>query len=251
MSLPGLSASDLEAVRRAVAAAEAESAGEIVPYVVAASDPYPGTAWKGAALGALLAALLAWVVHGWGGFWGGPDFFWMVVPPAAGAALGLLAVHFLPPLHRWLAGTELIELRTHRRAAAAFLEREVFRTPRRTGILLFVSLLERRVVVLADSGIHERVEDGAWDAVVARIVAGIRRGDPGAALAVAIRECGDLLVRHGLRHAAGSGGEPPATRPEARDSATEPMAGEARGPALGGTADQAPGPATDPHGGER
>jgi putative membrane protein len=207
MPLFGFSDSDLEAVRRAVAAAEAESAGEIVPYVVAASDPYPGAAWKGAAFGALAAALLAWVVHGWGGFWGGRDFFWMVAPPAAGGALGLVAVHFAPPLHRWLAGAELVELRTRRRAAAAFLEQEVFQTAGRTGILLFVSLFERRVVVLADSGIHARVEDGAWDAVVARIVEGIRRGDPGAALAAAIQDCGDLLVRHGLPRPAGRGSE--------------------------------------------
>jgi uncharacterized membrane protein len=64
------------------------------------------------------------------------------------------------------------------------------------------------VVVLADSGIHARVADGEWDAMVARIVEGIRRGDPGAALSAAIRDCGDLLVRHGLRHPAGSEGEP-------------------------------------------
>jgi putative membrane protein len=205
MPLPGFSESDVEDIRRAVAAAEAESAGEIVPYVVAASDHYPGAAWKAAALGAIAAALAAWAVHLWGGFWGGRDFFWMVVPAAAGATLGLLAVHLAPPLRRWLAGGELIDLRTRRRAAAAFVEQEVFRTSGRTGILLFLSLFERRVVLLADSGIHARVEDGEWDAIVARIVSGIRHGDAGAALAAAIRECGDLLARHGLYRPAGQG----------------------------------------------
>jgi putative membrane protein len=132
----------------------------------------------------------------------------MVLPPAAGGALALLAVHLAPALRRWLAGTELIDRRTRQRAAAAFVEQEVFRTAQRTGILIFLSLFERRVVVLADSGIHARVADGEWDAMVARIVEGIRRGDPGAALAAAIRDCGDLLVRHGLRHQAGREGEP-------------------------------------------
>jgi putative membrane protein len=213
MPLFGIEAAEVEAIRRAVVAAEAESAGEIVPYVVEASDPYPDAAWRGATFGALLGALLGWAVHRWGGFWGGRDFFWMVAPSAAGAALGLLAVHFAPPLRRWLAGAHLIELRTRERAAAAFVEQEVFQTAGRTGILLFLSLFERRVVVLADSGIHARVEDGAWDAVVAGIVQGIRRGDPGAALAAAIRECGDLLVRHGLRHPAEGGGDRPAGGP--------------------------------------
>jgi len=207
MPASGFSASDLDAVRRAVAAAEAESAGEIVPYVVVASDPYPGAAWKGAAFAAFLGALLAWAVLYWGGFWGSGLFFWMVLPPAAAGALGFLAVHLAPPLRRWLAGGELIELRTRRRAAAAFLEQEVFKTRDRTGILLFLSLFERRVVVVADSGIHAKVEEGEWDAIVARIVAGIRRGDPAAALAAAVRDCGELLARHGLPRPAERGNE--------------------------------------------
>src|SRR5436305_5300689 len=117
----GFGAPDLEAVRRAVAAAEAESGGEIVPYVVAASDPYPGAAWKGAALGAIAGALAGWGVHRAGGFWGGNLLFWMLLPPAAGGALAFLAVHLVAPLRRALAGAELVELRTRRRAAAAFL----------------------------------------------------------------------------------------------------------------------------------
>jgi len=70
MPTPGFSAADLDSIHRAVAAAEAESAGEIVPFVVAASDSYPGAAWKGAALGELAAVMLAWAARRWGGFWG-------------------------------------------------------------------------------------------------------------------------------------------------------------------------------------
>jgi putative membrane protein len=207
MPAPGFSASDLEAVRRAVAAAEAESAGEIVPYVVAASDPYPGAAWKGATFAALAAALAAWAIHRAGGYWGGHLLSWTALPPAAGAALGFLAVHLLPPLRRWLAGAELIELRTRRRAAAAFLEQEVFQTAGRTGILIFVSLFERRVVILADSGIHARVEEGEWDGIVARIVDGIRHGEAEPALVAGVRACGDLLARHGLPRPPGRANE--------------------------------------------
>jgi putative membrane protein len=203
MGLLGWSASEVEAIRRAVVAAEAASAGEIVPYVVAASDPYPGAAWKGAAFGAMVAPLLAGCLYAWSGWWGAVFWLWIILPAAVGAALGLLAVHLVPALHRWLAGAELMDLRTRRRAAAAFVEQEVFATTERTGILLFLSLFERRVVVLADAGIHARVADGEWEGVVHRVVAGIRQGDPGAALAAAVAECGDLLVRHGLRHHAG------------------------------------------------
>jgi putative membrane protein len=189
---------DLALIREAVADAEVGTAGEIVPYVVPASDAYSGAVWKGGTLGALIGALAGWAVHSAAGFWGGALFFWMAVPPAAGAALGLLLAGLVPPIKRLLAGAEVLELRTRRRAALAFLDEEVFRTRDRTGILLFVSLFEHRVVVLGDSGINEKVAAGEWDGLVQRAAAGIRAGRPGEALAGAVRECGRLLAERGV-----------------------------------------------------
>jgi putative membrane protein len=189
---------DLAAVRAAVQEAEARTSGEIVPYVVEASDEYPTAAWKGAAWGALFAPVAALALYWWGGFWGTHLPYWMLLPPTAGAAAGYLLTALVPALKRWMAGEELLEVRSRRRAEVAFLEQEVFRTRDRTGILLFVSLFEHRVVVLADSGIHQKVVPGEWDGIVAGVIQGIRAGRPGAALIAAIRECGQVLERHGV-----------------------------------------------------
>jgi len=40
------------------------------------------------------------------------------------------------------------------------------------------SLAERRVVVLPDSGIAAGAPEGSWDGVVARVVAGMKEGQP-------------------------------------------------------------------------
>jgi putative membrane protein len=189
---------DLALIREAVAEAETGTAGEIVPYVVPASDEYPSAVWKGATFGALLGALLGWAVHYSWDLWGGALFFWMVVPAVAGAALGLLVASFVPAVKRLLAGDDLIELRTRRRAALAFLDEEVFRTRDRTGILLFVSLFEHRVVVLGDSGINQKVKPEEWDALVREAAAGIRAGRPGEAVARAVEACGRLLGERGV-----------------------------------------------------
>lgn len=189
---------DFEAVRAAVAEAERRTSGEIVPYVVPASDAYPNALWKGAAFGALAGPLLALgLFHLWE-LWATHFDLWITVPAAAGAAIGFLAAAFVPPVKRWLAGDEMLELRTRQRAEMAFLEEEVFRTRDRTGILLFLSLFEHRVVVLGDSGIHSLVEPGQWDGIATALAAGIRAGRPGEALLEAIRTCGDLLERHGV-----------------------------------------------------
>lgn len=189
------SQADLDAIRAAVGKAEGQTSGEIVPYVVDRSDEYPSAAWKGAALGALLAPLVALAVHRWSSIWGIPIEYWIALPAPIGGALGYLLA-LLPPVRRWMAGEEALEARTRRRAAVAFLEQEVFRTGDRTGILLFVSLFEHRVVVLADSGIHEKVEQGQWEEISRRLAGEIRRGRPGPAMVEAIRACGELLARH-------------------------------------------------------
>jgi putative membrane protein len=193
-----LSDADLEAVRAAVAEAEKRTSGEIVPYVVPVSDGYPNALWKGAAFGGLAGPLLALAfLHLWD-LWGTHLELWITVPAAAGAALGFLLAAFVPPVKRWLAGDEMLELRTRQRAEMAFLEEEVFRTRERTGILLFLSFFEHRVVVLADSGIHKLVEPGQWDGIAAGIAAGIRAGRAREALLTAIQTCGELLERHGV-----------------------------------------------------
>lgn len=189
---------DLEAVKAAVRAAEGQTSGEIVPYVVEASDEYPTAVWKGAALGALLGPLVAVAIYEWLGLWGVYVPLWIAFPAMIGGGAGYLLTAWLPPVRRWMAGDEVLEARAQRRAAVAFLEAEVFRTRDRTGILLFLSLFEHRVVVLGDTGINQKVKQEEWDGIAAKLAAGIRAGRPGAALLEAIRECGHLLERRGV-----------------------------------------------------
>jgi len=190
------SEADLEAIRATVREAESRTSGEIVPFVVDRSDEYSSAAWKGAALGALLAPLVAFAIYRWTSVWGIPMEYWIALPAPIGGAAAYLVAAFLPPVRRWLTGEHVLEARVRRRAAAAFLEQEVFLTENRTGILLFVSLFERRVVLLADSGIHQKVEEGQWESITRRLAAEIRHGRPGPALVEAIRECGEVLARH-------------------------------------------------------
>lgn len=192
---------DLDAIQAAVQEAEARTSGEIVPYVVERSDEYPNAVWKGAALGALLGPMAALALYRWSPLWGWPLGLWIALPALLGGAAGYLLA-LLSPFRRWMAGEHILDLRARRRAAAAFLEQEVFRTRQRTGILLFLSLFERRVVLLADSGIHQKVEEGEWEAITHRLAQGVRAGRPGPALVEAIRACGELLERHGVERQA-------------------------------------------------
>jgi putative membrane protein len=166
--------------------------------VVGSCDDYDEAVWKAAALGALLASLVAGLVHLLGGLWGGSSMVWITLPTAAGAAVGFLAARTWPALRRLMVPADNLETRVMRRARQAFLEEEVFATRERTGILIFLALFERRVVVLGDSGINRVVDMGEWDQIVAHLIEGIRRGRPGPALVEAIADCGRLLETHGV-----------------------------------------------------
>ena len=190
--------SDLARIREAVDRAEEGTAGEIVPYVVAASDGYEGTVWRGAALGSLLGALAAAILHAAAGAWGLAPVLWIAAPPLLGAAAGYLATSLIPPLRRALLLPDVVDRRVRRRAAVAFLEEEVFRTAERTGILIFLSLFEHRAVVLGDSGINAKVGSAEWQGIVDRLTAGIRGGRPADAMIEAMGECGELLERRGV-----------------------------------------------------
>lgn len=183
---------EVKEIERAVKDAEGTTSGEIVPYVVGRSDPYHEAFWRGACLSALALAMVAAAVHELGRFWG-YGLLWLAAPPLAGACLGWLAVAAWPWLRRTLINADQMELMVRMRAQGAFLEQEVFDTRDRTGILIFLSLFEHRVVVLADSGINAKVAQQEWDSIVAGLAAGIRAGTPGAALAEGIRRCGALL----------------------------------------------------------
>ena len=105
--------------------------------------------------------------------------------------------YFMPPLQRLFAKQKMLH-RVWQRAYQAFVDEEVFETKARTGILIFISLLERQVVVLGDSGINQKVTLKTWDDIVQKIINGIKSGQPAAGIISAVTQCGLLLKEHGF-----------------------------------------------------
>ncbi len=191
-------ADDLEAIREATARAETRTAGELVTYVVGRCDDYPQARTLGALLGALGGALVAAIAFELNGPWGPGMPLWIALPPVIGSVLGYLAVLAIPLLERALVPTAIAEQRVANRAAAAFLEEEVFATRDRTGILIFLAQFEHKVLVLRDAGINAKVEAACWDGIADDIATGIRERRAADALLSALDTCAALLEEHGV-----------------------------------------------------
>ena len=196
-----LSAQDLEQIREAVASAETKTSGEIVPYVARDCGRYDVAVWRAGGIGALVAfgliTLFLQLNTAWGGGWWMDGRVQMLAMATTGAGLALLAA-FVPTVKRLFTGQRLLMLNVHRRAMATFVEKEVFSTRERTGILLFVSLFEHRIEVIGDKMINEKVEQDEWDDVVRSIRDGVKSGNLAAGLVRGIGMCSKLLEKSGV-----------------------------------------------------
>jgi putative membrane protein len=192
------SQSDLDRIAEAVRNAESKTSGEIVPYFVEQSDEYHVANWHSGAILAAVAMLTSLAVLTLSKTWLPYGILEMSGTTTAAFLLGFLLARTVPAFKRFLLGHSLIEHRVSQRASLAFVTEEVFKTRERTGILLFLSFLERKVVVLGDSGINTKVKQSDWDGIVDTIVKGIRNGKTVDGLIDAIRQCGELLQQKGV-----------------------------------------------------
>lgn len=187
---------ELDAIRAVTQEAEHQTGGELVCVIVNRCDTYLAPIWQAAALGAVAGTAFAGLWVGVSEVWLTAPLLWILLPPILGSAAGLLSVWALRSLRRWLIPPQVLERRVDRRAAAAFLDEEIFNTRDRTGVLLFVALFEHQIRILADRGVEERVPEESWQEIADELTGGLRRGEPGAAIVRAITKCRDLLAEY-------------------------------------------------------
>jgi putative membrane protein len=175
-----------------------------VTVVVGKSDVYPEIVWNAFALGATLTALAATVADFLHPDWATSAAVLTTVLAILGVGgASALATVYVPAFARLFLRESRAALEVSQYAKAQFLERELFATRERTAILLLVSLLERRVVILADRGLNAYVGTAEWDAVIERMAVKLRSGDLPAAVLDGLSGMGDLLKGKGIVRGAG------------------------------------------------
>lgn len=82
------------------------------------------------------------------------------------------------------------------RAVEVFERLAMHQTEHRAGVLVYVAVGDRKLAVIGDAGIHARVGQAYWDALVARVLAHLREGRPRDGLMHAVEEVGSALAMH-------------------------------------------------------
>ncbi len=174
-------------VQEAIIAAEKRTVGEILPVVVERSDPHPGADWLAALCFLLLGSglLAGWLP------WDHPAL--LLLSQLVMGALGFTLARLLPDFKRLFIFGDRASAVAEEQAFQEFYANGLHKTEAATGVLLFVSLLEHRVIILADEGINAKVDADFWAGTDDAILDGIRRGSLRNGLIAGIQRTGEQL----------------------------------------------------------
>ena len=184
-----LTESEKAAISEAIKNAESQSTGELVTVITRASDDY----WFIPSLWAALIALLVPAIVILIGTWWDTDTIYSI---QIGVFLVLLALFRIPALKYRLVPKSIKHLRASRVAREQFFIQGLQNTQGRTGILLFVSIAEHYVEVIADKGINDVAPVGTWDQVVSHFVTRVKAGQYAEGFIAAINDCADIMREH-------------------------------------------------------
>lgn len=196
-----LSKAESESVAAAIKSAESATSAEVVVCIATRSGRYDrGEDLIGVAV-ALLGVAAAWLIfqrvhdESWGlslnlGLLPILGIF------AVGFSFGATAATFFPALSLFFSSHAEMRSNVHDRARIAFQDLGVRGTRAATGVLIYVSLLERTVSVIGDKAITDAVDQKTWDALRDTVIAGLAKGQPGKGLCNAIEQAGAVLAEN-------------------------------------------------------
>jgi len=200
-------------IAAAIAAAERRTSGEIFCVLARRVSSYRDVSLGWAAAAALILPLgliplgfeAAWI-PGFADSWEAAHLAARDV--STGQALGayavIQAVVFLsvylitriPVVTRWVTPRAVRRARTRNAAVQQFLAHGLHVTEARTGVLLFAALADHQVEIVADEGIHAKVDKAVWGDAAEALSQGLKRDDAAAGFEAAVGLCGKVLADH-------------------------------------------------------
>ncbi|EFW38834.1 TPM domain-containing protein [Treponema phagedenis] len=200
----GIESKDFTAIKEAVKKAEKNTDGEIALAVIKESDDYS----KYELVSGLIVAAAAFLAllpfsdsincflnttFWYPATWYLPAFVGLIAAVVTGI---FFIIANIPVVDRFIIPKREKNERVYTRALRHFMESGIYKTKNRAGILIFISVMERKVFVLADEGINAKIEHGEWQSVCNKICDGIKQKQAGKVLCEAVADCGEKLAKY-------------------------------------------------------
>lgn len=192
---------DRRQVTRAVANAELRTGAEIVPVIARASGRYDRPEDIVGLWTALVALAVAWYLlptgqnerNAWGGLAPAWHLIGLLAAVVVGFIVGAVVGSRLGWLRRLFTPQQQMTDEVLARAKQVFFDRSVRRTIGGTGVLIFVSLFERRAAIMADQTVVDKLGQAALDELCRHLTGKLATTTPTEALCDVIAAAGERL----------------------------------------------------------
>jgi putative membrane protein len=195
-------------VSDAVTAAEMRTNGEIVTIITDYSDHYGdvanlcATVVAFAALSAMALfpqfylGLVEWASGGWQHQYTPGEYLGIILIVMALKWVAMRLIMNWMPLRVLLAAKGVKQRHVRKRAVDLFKVGAQGRTIASTGILIYLSMRERRAEIVADEAIASKVAPEIWGDAMLALIGHVREGRPGHGMAEAVTQVGAVLAQH-------------------------------------------------------
>lgn len=175
-------------IAEAIRVAEQKTSGEIFCVMTAASSNYR---FVPIARAAVIALAVPVPLYYFTSLWA-EEIYLVQLAVFVGCAI----IFSLPGLRHALVPRWIKRDRASAEAKRQFAAHGLHLTEARTGVLIFASLAERYVEIVADAGINAKVAPEVWDRAVQAMIDKIKEDQPVEGFIEAIRICGEVLAKH-------------------------------------------------------
>ncbi len=185
-----ISTKDRAIIRELIKNAETKSDSEMVPMIVFRSDNYPAAHFRAAIIVSFLFSL---------GLYFSPlsiinpiYFLWIQIP-------GLLLGYYLaniPFITRMMITKQEIEYEVTQRAIEAFFEHNLHTTEQHNGVLIFISILEKKIKIITDTAVKQKIDQKIWDEIIFDFTEKVNKGEFVEALKNTISATSDILENY-------------------------------------------------------
>lgn len=183
-----LKKSDIEVITNSIEEAEKKTSGEIVPVLISKSDSYIYTHYLCSLIFTFIGILITQ---------------YKVIEISLSDLLIILILStlgfflpFIPSFKRILLNKKEVNEEVNQRTLQAFYENQLHQTKEGTGVMIFISLLEKRVNIIGDWGINSKVDQSFWDNEIRTLSKAIKEKNIAKGLSQVINDIGTRLAEN-------------------------------------------------------
>lgn len=179
-----------KAIDLAIEQAEHGHRGEIFPLILKQSDFYPAAHFRCALLLGLSIPMAMYYLP-----FEFPDPIWYLWAQIPALILGYLLCYHAK-FKKFFTTKAEIEEEVYQKSVESFLEFNLNKTKNNTGVLIMISLLERRVKILADHGFDKIMSEKDWHALAITLSQEVKKGNLQQGLITTIESIGKIMSLH-------------------------------------------------------